>query len=199
MQAKGGIGVYIRSDDGRKSLRPLFDAVAKIEVVYGKRQRANDDPWMQVMNGAGCNYGSQPLSNVWLGTSVEDQQRADERIPHLLRCPAAVRFLSCEPLLGPINLDSFIGYADGDPINWIICGGESGPGARPWDVWWIESIRDQCRAAGVACFIKQLGAHPVSTIECLLSEVRDRKGGDWLEWPEGLRVREYPATVGPAP
>ncbi len=96
-----------------------------------------------------------PLPNVWLGTSVEDQRAADERIPHLLATPAAVRFLSCEPCLGPIDLTRFLSYVFGDPrlearLHWVIVGGESGPRARPMDVAWARSLRDQCAAANVS-------------------------------------------------
>jgi protein gp37 len=112
----------------------------------------------------------RPLPNVWLGTSVEDQRTADERIPHLLQCPAAVRFLSCEPLLNSIDLRS-IGWerriAEGGRIttdalaaggiSWVIVGGESGPGARPMHPDWACSLRDQCAAAGVPFFFKQIG------------------------------------------
>lgn len=122
--------------------------------------------------------------NVWLGTSCEDQKTADERIPHLLQCPAAVRFLSCEPLLGPIDLSDIergnpnTGYnpltghmwggipggEDWFPnqrIGWVICGGESGPNARPMHPDWARSLRDQCQAAGVPYFFKQWGEyHP---------------------------------------
>lgn len=121
-----------------------------------------------------------PLPNVWLGTSVEDQQTADERIPHLLKCPAAVRFLSCEPLLGPVDLTrlpvgrNFIDCLRCDfhggqgsviagppsgtgPVDWVIVGGESGPGARPMHPDWARSLRDQCVAAGVPYFFKQWG------------------------------------------
>src|SRR5436853_6092201 len=90
-----------------------------------------------------------PLPNVWLGVSVEDQQRADERIPHLLHTPAAVRFLSCEPLLGPIDItairrtqaEGFMRPLDGrfNRIDWVICGGESGPGARPMHPDWARN------------------------------------------------------------
>lgn len=145
-----------------------------------------------------------PLPNVWLGVSVEDQQRADDRVPLLLRTPAAKRFLSCEPLLGPIDLARWLaidwqcsfcqhfftgkhkpvcpscgkeggwsgshrfngrGFARngavpvqrGKGIDWVICGGESGPGARPLAPAWARSLRDQCNAAGVAYFFKQWG------------------------------------------
>lgn len=113
--------------------------------------------------------------HVWIGTSVENQEMANKRIPHLLQVPAAVRFLSCEPLLGPIDLGRAIGcgyYCDevvghvnhpfwtrgiASPIHWVIVGGESGPGARPMHPDWARSLRDQCNAAGVAYFFKQWG------------------------------------------
>lgn len=93
-----------------------------------------------------------PLPNVWLGATVENQAAADTRIPELLGCPARVRFLSCEPLLGPIKLDLPAG------INWVIAGGESGPGARPTHPDWVRGLRDQCRAAGVPFFFKSWGS-----------------------------------------
>ena len=122
-----------------------------------------------------------PLSNVWLGVSVENQQWADIRIPALLDTPAAVRFLSCEPLLGPLddlNLDG---------IGWVIVGGESGPGARPMDLNWVRDIGAQSTAAAVPLFVKQLGS------VWARQNRADSKGGDWSHWPADLRVREYPA------
>jgi protein gp37 len=119
--------------------------------------------WHPAHDSAGGVTGSPiPPANVWIGTTVEDQTRADERIPHLLRIPARVRFLSCEPLLGHVDL------AIGDPkhrtaesyhaeIHWVIAGGESGPGARPMHPEWARSLRDQCAAAGVAFHFKQWG------------------------------------------
>jgi protein gp37 len=111
-----------------------------------------------------------PLKNVWCGVSVENQKYADERIPHLLKTPAAVRFLSCEPLLGPIDLKLTEWQQDGpdqSPYNqlttagqglsWVIVGGESGHGARPMKPEWARKIRDDCHAAGVAYFHKQNG------------------------------------------
>lgn len=105
-----------------------------------------------------------PLPNVWLGVSVEDQKRALERIPDLLATPAAVRWLSCEPLLGPIDLGQLL---EGLPINawltwldalnWVVVGGESGPGARPMHPDWARALRDQCAAAYVPFFFKQWG------------------------------------------
>ena len=128
-----------------------------------------------------CDYVASlnwPLPNVWLGTSISDQASANTRIPHLLATPAAVRFLSAEPLLGPVDLTRIdptifaaVGNAlsgmwnwDGGPnreewprLDWIIVGGESGPGARPMHPDWPRSVRDQCVAAGVPFFLKQWG------------------------------------------
>jgi protein gp37 len=180
--------------------------------------------------------GRWPLPNVWLGTSVEDQMSADKRIPHLLRTPAAVRFLSCEPLLAPVDLSATLRRCtcehaeyEHDPfdgpceeclctipewetaIQWVIVGGESGPGARGFNLRWARTIVAQCREAGVAPFVKQLGGKPYSIEtkrefigtrlmlwgtreQASLLELRDKKGGDPDEWPDDLRVREFPAV-----
>jgi protein gp37 len=105
----------------------------------------------QYFDGDGLQW---PLPNVWLGTSVEDQQSAVARIPHLRRCPAAIRFLSVEPLLGPVRLPPVA--LDG--IHWVIVGGESGRGARPCDLTWIMNILSDCFGAEVPVFVKQLGS-----------------------------------------
>jgi protein gp37 len=123
-----------------------------------------------------CGRAIFPLTQVWLGVSVEDQARADERIPDLLATPAAVRWLSCEPLLGPVDLtriepphctwlDALEGREHIGPavveadakLDWIVAGGESGPGSRPMHPDWARSLRDQCAAAGVPFFFKQWG------------------------------------------
>ncbi len=132
-----------------------------------------------------------PLPNVHLGVSVEDQQRANERIHRLRATAAAVRFVSCEPLLGPVSfrwapwvplingwhLDGIKG------IDWVIIGGESGSGARPMDLDWARSLVRECRLAGVAPFVKQLGS------------AWGAKHHEPQYWPEDLRVREYPQAV----
>lgn len=97
-----------------------------------------------------------PWNNVWIGTTVENQEYADKRLPQLLAIPAVVRFLSCEPLLGPIDLTMF--FADATcrrGLPWVIVGAESGGRARPCETAWIRSIRDQCLAAGAPLFLKQ--------------------------------------------
>ena len=126
--------------------------------------------------------------NVWLGVTAENQQRADERIPLLLQCPAAVRFVSVEPMLGAVDFH-VPSVPDGsgawrnaltvdDPytkerhLDWIICGGETGPGARTMDPAWARSVRDQCKVAGVPFFMKQMsGGAPI---------------------PDDLLIREWP-------
>ena len=141
-----------------------------------------------------------PLTNVWLGVSVEDQQRKD-RIALLQQTPSAIRFLSIEPLLEDI------GTLDLRGISWVIVGGESGKGARPLDIDWVRSIIAQCKDAGVACFVKQLGAmafsghslhkqiHHRSTDGNLYLHLDDRKGGDIQEWPIDIRVRQMPQAA----
>ena len=135
-----------------------------------------------------------PKRNIWLGTSVEDQQRADERIPHLLRCPATVRFLSCEPLLGPIDLLLSAPELDdiGCGIDWVIAGGESGPGARRCDIENIRFIVRQCRDASVPCFVKQVGSNSFMGVKGFGPTIKHPKGGEISEWPEDIRVREMP-------
>ena len=94
--------------------------------------------------------------NVWVGTTIEDQKCADQRLPRLLSIPAAVRFVSCEPLVSPINLAPYLGEGLGK-INWVIAGGESGNGSEPSDPAWFRDLRDQCVKAAVAFFFKQWG------------------------------------------
>lgn len=125
-------------------------------------------PWLDLREWPG---------NVWIGVSIENQQAANERIPILLRVPTPNRFISCEPLLGPIDLggampcgdccDIEAGHIDHafwsqvvPPIRWVIAGGESGHGARPCDLDWLRSLRDQCKEYRVPFFLKQLGGFP---------------------------------------
>jgi protein gp37 len=150
-----------------------------------------------------------PLPNLWLGVSAEDQERAALRIPSLLETRAAVRFVSAEPLLGPIDLtrlarrnvllDALGGdvadAADGavftgtpSVLDWVIVGGESGNGARPMELGWAEQLVEQCAAAGTAVFVKQLGSAWARSHGYCTSP----KGGEIRHWPEQLRVRQMP-------
>jgi protein gp37 len=191
------------------------------------------------------------LPQVALGTSTENQEWLEKRIEYLLATPAAIRFLSCEPLLGSIDLAPWLrlgwiceycykrnfdsrlpdnwyfvwqsaicdeciirietdvptgggigvvgggAYASGpDPrpfktgLSWVIIGGESGNRARPMNIEWADDIIKQCKSAGVAVFMKQTG-----TVFAKANGYKDRHGGDMSEWPEHLRVREFPQTV----
>lgn len=184
-----------------------------------------------------------PLPNVWLGTSVENQATADVRIPHLLQTPAVIRFISAEPLLGPLDLThvaagplcpnhpdhrvdvlragtwtlrtglthvspEFINHSDMASLDWVIVGGESGPRSRPCRIAWLRDIVAQCRSFGTPVFVKQVGSTPegderppesrdpvtgartLTVMEVI--EIRDRKGGKPSEWPQDLRVRQFP-------
>jgi protein gp37 len=157
----------------------------------------------------------QPRANVWLGTTVEDQRAANERIPELLRAPAVVRFLSCEPLVEAVSLtelqvdcrggveswdalrreyDDELG-ADGSRIDWVIVGGESGPRARPFDLAWARAIVEQCRSANVACFVKQLGAEPVDGDA--MCKCGHTLTGHWLPFPAPCRHGHRPLPTTP--
>ena len=231
LRARGGIAKYVRSKVGRAALRHFFDIVARFETVSGKRHRARSDPWMQVFNAAAVEFESAFAfpSNLLLGVSVEDQATADERIPELLATPAALRFVSYEPALGPVDFERVplpdaylrmngvtgclqtLAEKESEPddytyftrkdmkLDWIIVGGESGPGARPFDIAWARSTIEQCKAAGVACFVKQLGSYPIldprfdRSISGATRRLRAGKGNNPSEWPEDLRVREFPA------
>ena len=131
-------------DASRKRLWALIDATPALDwLLLTKRPEKGHDlvPW-----------GAQWPPNVWLGTTVENQKWADRRLPLLADCPATVRFLSCEPLLGPINLGSWI-----NEIDWVIAGGESGPRARPMRPEWLRALRDQCVESQTAFHFKQWG------------------------------------------
>lgn len=198
--------VVLDEDDGEKpaerivgpAIRAMYEAKSHGQDV----EPDHDLPW--------------PLQNVWIGVSVENQATADERIPVLLSLPAAVRWVSYEPALGPVRFDR-IESEDGEAwvnpltgrwsgndtpwprLDWIVVGGESGTGARPFDLAWARSTVTACRDARVAVFVKQLGArvlrqHPMDPGALL--EVRlAKKGGDPSEWPEDLRVREWPEVT----
>ncbi len=248
----------------------LTKRAERLSVYFGGDQEARQDAIGEqayhltgtLLSGAeDCSddftYLHWPLPNVWLGVSCEDQKTADERIPLLLQTPAAIRWISAEPLLESVSFRQWIWPTRSDEfdksncwfmspdgwhhrinerpggivsISWVVVGGESGPHARPFDLQWARGIIYQCAAAGVACFVKQLGAQPfdgyLSAVEVVgggkgrprpadqpLTEavaleamgsfgpinrpvhLRDKKGGDILEWPADLRVRQFPEVA----
>jgi protein gp37 len=171
--------------------------------------------------GAGSG-GLRTLPNVWIGVTAEDQEQADRRIPHLLETPAAVRFVSCEPMVGPVGFDDdwlartcvkcgsmdfhscknsgpqcweaseeyegdTCGCTESTGIDWVICGGESGPGARPMNPDWARGLRDECQAAEVPFFFKQWGdlSHTLN----YFYDVDSKRGGDFVD---GRKWQEFP-------
>jgi protein gp37 len=213
-------------DDGDPTcmLERWADAALTIQPL-GEGENATDEAASRYEEVTSCDW---PLPNVWLGMSVENQHFADERIPMLLQTPAAVRFISAEPLLEALDLKPFLSWriqtdgwngrtehfaelpAEGGTrgLDWVIVGGESGPGARPFNLAWASSIVGQCKSAGIACFIKQLGKMPYEgsaspytsgpeARNCRLYELDIDKGhgGNPVEWPADLRVREFPTVA----
>lgn len=214
-----------------------FEALHDRRVFPGDPRRAVLGNPSRAGIAEGILKGWRPLQlpNVWLGVSVEDQNTADERIPLLTQTPAAVRFVSYEPALGPVDFIYPTSlWPNGPPmccsgadcgcmgkpvdpplihgVDQIIVGGESGPGARPFNVGSAIDTIKQCREYNVSCFVKQLGAKPIFTSGFDTScwpfdlkwavgsngvtqlSLRDKKGGDMREWPANLQVREFPAV-----
>lgn len=194
----------------------LFDK--RIFAVMLHAEKADPKDEQPYRPGTFCRWledwkvGNAAPKHVMVITSVENQKAADERIPELLQIPAARRGLSCEPLLGPVDLrgkdaqGSALDAYENDPkIDWVIAGGESGPDSRPCDVEWLRGIKDQCKAAGVPCFVKQLGANSTTHVATVPDRAEwrqtkpvhgqtgllDKKGGDITEWPKDLQVREF--------
>lgn len=185
----------------------VFDTIAVTPQhtyqILTKRPRRMLDflMWWQIAQHH--NTGSPlPLKNAWLGISCENQATADERIPILLQIPAAVHYVSLEPLLEAIDLRGWMWdgvdrrdhpkygryeYPTG-ALSWTIIGGESGPDARPMMINWAEDIVGQCQAADVPVFMKQVG-----TWAAKQGRYKSHKGNDPAEWPRALRVREMPA------
>lgn len=183
-------------------------------LLLTKRPQNADRLWSQAQydwfNGADS-LGPTWAPNVWLGTSAGSQKTADEFLPHLVRVPARVRFVSAEPLLGSTSLAPWLHL-----IDWVIIGGESGPGARPFNVEWARWLQQQCIQAKVPTFIKQMGARPVDgdpepsgrfrthngkrQYELIAKRwpTTDSKGGNIDDFPPELRVREFPRVAGEA-
>jgi len=161
-------------------------------------------------NVLGAVDGPWPLPNVIEMASFGRQKDADVEMPLLLQTPAAMRGASVEPMLEAVNLEAAAGISLWcTKLNWIICGGESGSQARPFNLAWAESLREQCKAAGVPFFMKQVGSCPKrwitpilgseTLLHCPALPIKDRKGGDPSEWPESLRVREWPTILTSGP
>lgn len=232
---------WLNYDDARARLFGLIHETPHLDWLLLTKRADRLMPWVphfyNLMHALDLAAGKLPTAdqtipaNVHLGVTTENQQTADERVPLLMRCPARLRWLSVEPMLGPIYLGAdgrgcralpITRNADGgyerldfadDPndrfVDWVVVGGESGAGARPCAVEWVRDIVRQCRAAGVAVFVKQLGSAPTDGME-LTSDAPDaptyykplpliladkKKGKDVAEWPADLAVREFPGPL----
>ena len=183
-------------DDCRRELFATIDDCPWLNfLLLTKRPQNVLSMWPDCAVEPNSTPHSDGRSNAWLGTSVSDQATAAALIPDLLNCRdlSPVLFLSVEPLLGPVDLSPWLSL-----IDWVIVGGESGRGVRPCEVGWIDSIVEQCKAAEVRCFVKQLGSHAIvrdaeTANQPVCLKLNDPKGGDMSEWPIELRVREMPA------
>ncbi len=190
----GGHGTGVSLDRG----------IAWLDAVVKLKPEANVDQLAHITNGA--------LDNLILATTIESQKEADRRVPELLATPAAVRMVSIEPQLGPVDIRLWLGceicrkplpcdcgFNREDGIGWVIQGGESGHNARPFDIQWACDMRDQCAGPGVPYFLKQLGARPTERTDGVLTwpelPLKSPAGSDPAEWPEDLRVRQWPAKV----
>lgn len=220
-------------NDIRRDLFALIDATPHLDwLLLTKRPENVRRMWPHNWRISGLGgYAETVRKNVWLGTSIATQADADKNIPELLKCRdlSPVLFVSAEPLVGAVRLDRIDVNRDaphydcllgrdelgmvrgGHKVDWLIVGGESGSHARPCDVAWIRSLKDQAQAAGVPVFVKQLGANILDRDSTSASGfpdrmcwpegfrqdvqriiLRDPKGGDPAEWPADLRVQEYP-------
>lgn len=151
------------------------------------------DRMMEYFSIGNINY-KYPVKNLWLGVSVEDQKTADERIPLLVETPAAVRWISAEPLLSEIDIEEYLFAKE---LDWVVVGGESGPKARPMHPDWVRSIRNQCQAASVPFFFKQWGTYLPQEMRLAglnkrviqLEKIGKKKAGNLLD---GKQYLEYP-------
>jgi len=176
--------------------KDVFDVMRRAGNKYGhtfmvltKRPKRMAEFIGLLQRDKGDDFRRWPLPFVWLGVTAENQQRADERIPILLQTPAAVRFVSVEPMLGPVDL-THIPIPHGlvechggrlDPVNWVIAGGETGPGARPMHPDWVRSLRDQAVSAGVPFFFKGWGKWIQNQSN---AGKRMLDGREWNEFPK---------------
>ena len=172
----------------RKELFDLIEATPFLDWLLLTKRPESWSARLHEAMAAGSIFAARWLNgevpaNIWVGTSIGTQFAADERIPKLLEIPSRIRFLSCEPLLENVSLGLLRSPAGGRGyIDWVICGGESGPCAREMRIEWARSLRDQCRAAGVPFFMKQLGG------------VKNKRG-EISDFPAALQIREFPACA----
>lgn len=183
-------------DPHRERLWKLIEATPDLDWMLLTKRPEN----YRTMLPSRWIIGEKPeRPNVWLGTTAENQRRADERIPHLVSVPAAVYWISAEPLLGPIDFRGHwsrevetgqLSSAFVHGINWVIVGGESGDAPRRMDPQWARDIRKQCQENGAAFHFKQKGRVLSAEMGC-----KNKEGKEMSEWPEEFRVQDFPKPV----
>jgi protein gp37 len=182
------------TDDMRREIAKIVMDCKNLDFLFlTKRPEYFNVIWLDLFGGA-------LPDNLWVGTTVENQKYADERIPALMNIPAKVRFLSCEPLLGPVDLwsawnkssDNPITNGIGDEINWVIVGGESGSKARPMHPSWVRNLRNQCKITGIKFHFKQWGEYAPWNME--FGAIKDyqvayaERNGTFSEMPSGTHM-----------
>lgn len=176
--------------------RMMKHAKARLARKKEYADKFKDCPTEAMRNSPAAKWAQMDATSIrphiWLGVSAEDYKTYKERVLYLANTPAAIRFVSFEPLLSDIGDLMLDGVYEG-AYQWGIVGGESGPGARPMVMGYAKSIIRQLKAAGVAPFMKQMGAHPTNREGVRCPHIKHPKGADMVEWPEELRVREFPA------
>lgn len=195
LRATGERRKALAMDDVRRRMFTEFATLKNLHKLFLTKRPQNIISTIE--SSVGADWWKENCAELsWLGTTVENQEYADKRIPELLKCRdlAPVLFLSVEPMLGPVDLNAVencLGdwnfsipairkFVNKKPtIDWVICGTESGSNRRPTDLAWVRSLRDQCQAAGVAFFVKQL-------------EIDGKVTEDISKFPEGLRIQEFP-------
>jgi protein gp37 len=193
------------------SMADVFDNEVPREWRYRLYDLVRSTPnldWLLLTKRIGNAFTMLPLDfnlvsypNVWIGATVVNQAEADRDIPKLLAINTRVRFLSIEPMLGPISFEGMFAnlgnVRDGtnmlEEIEWVIVGGESGHGARPFVLGYAKDIVRQCKTVGTPVFVKQMGDYPTNREGIRCPHIKQPKGADMSEWPEELRIREYPA------
>lgn len=179
---------------GRERLWPLIESTPWLDWLLLTKRPENIRvlaPWQSVRSRAD---ESPWPANVWVGTTAEDQRRANERIPILLDTPAAIRFVSYEPALERVDFRPFLATTRGAGagIDWLIIGGESGHDARQFNIDWARQALRQTKGTSCRPFVKQLGSNP--WIGSVPLRPKDGKGGDPAEWPADIRERWWPES-----
>ena len=168
-------------DTWREKLWALIEMTPNLHWLLLTKRPENIERLLTPRWSVPVDGGSFVPDNVWMLTTTENQEQFNKRVPHLIETGSQIHGISVEPMLSPISL-----YFNQGDIDWVICGGESGPGAREMNVEWARDLRDQCRRYKIPFFMKQMGTL------YMRSQGKTGKGDRLEDLPEDLRIREYP-------